>query len=124
MEAQLVGSPVKAIFIAGKELTTLPDDLFIPPDALEILLDSFSGPLDLLLYLIKKENIDILNIPIVSITRQYLHYIGLMGSAPQAHKVMMKGFVMKCCKAVGKMMVGPSKSAVRSRFQTTPSGCH
>lgn len=80
MEAQLVGSPVKAIFIAGKELTTLPDDLFIPPDALEILLDSFSGPLDLLLYLIKKENIDILNIPIVSITRQYLHYIGLMGN--------------------------------------------
>ena|SRR3990167_227940 len=45
-------------------------------------------------------------------------------SAPQAHKVMIKGLIMKCCKAVGKMMVGPSKSVVRSRFQTTPSGCY
>lgn len=56
----------------------LPDDLFIPPDALEVLLASFSGPLDLLLYLIRKQNIDILDIPIVSITRQYLQYIRLM----------------------------------------------
>jgi predicted transposase YbfD/YdcC len=45
-------------------------------------------------------------------------------SAPQAHKVVIKGFITKCCKAIGKMMVGPSKSAVRSRFQTTPSGCY
>ena len=68
---------IKAI-VDGKELTELPDDLFIPPDALEVLLDSFSGPLDLLLYLIRKQNIDILDIPIVSITKQYLHYIQLM----------------------------------------------
>jgi segregation and condensation protein A len=67
----------KAI-IEGKELTQVPDDLFIPPDALEVLLDSFSGPLDLLLYLIRKQNIDILNIPMTSITRQYLQYIDLM----------------------------------------------
>lgn len=69
--------PFKAI-VEGKELTQVPDDLFIPPDALEVLLDSFSGPLDLLLYLIRKQNIDILNIPMTSITRQYLHYIQLM----------------------------------------------
>lgn len=69
----------KAI-IDGKELTQVPDDLFIPPDALEVLLDSFSGPLDLLLYLIRKQNIDILNIPITSITKQYLQYIQLMES--------------------------------------------
>lgn len=56
----------------------VPDDLFIPPDALEVLLASFSGPLDLLLYLIRKQNIDILDIPIVSITKQYLQYIQLM----------------------------------------------
>ena len=68
---------IKAI-VEGKELTEFPHDLFIPPDALEVLLDSFSGPLDLLLYLIRKQNIDILNIPIVSITKQYLHYIQLM----------------------------------------------
>lgn len=60
------------------ERLELPEDLFIPPDALEILLASFSGPLDVLLYLIKKQNIDILDIPIVSITRQYLQYIQLM----------------------------------------------
>lgn len=72
-----VHSEVKAI-VDGKEFTQIPDDLFIPPDALEVLLDSFSGPLDLLLYLIRKQNIDILDIPIVSITKQYLHYIQLM----------------------------------------------
>ncbi len=64
--------------VDGKTVTQIPDDLFIPPDALEVLLDSFSGPLDLLLYLIRKQNIDILNIPMLSITRQYLHYIQLM----------------------------------------------
>jgi segregation and condensation protein A len=70
-------SEIKAV-VDGKELTEIPDGLFIPPDALEVLLDSFSGPLDLLLYLIRKQNIDILDIPIVRITEQYLHYIQLM----------------------------------------------
>ena len=69
---------VRAIIVDGKEMTQVPDDLFIPPDALEVLLDSFSGPLDLLLYLIRKQNIDILDIPIMSITKQYLQYIQLM----------------------------------------------
>lgn len=70
-------SEIKAV-VDGQEFTQFPDDLFIPPDALEVLLDSFSGPLDLLLYLIRKQNIDILDIPMVSITKQYLHYIQLM----------------------------------------------
>ncbi|MBA3535307.1 MAG: segregation/condensation protein A [Tatlockia sp.] len=64
--------------IDGQPLTDLPADLFIPPDALEILLDSFSGPLDLLLYLIRRQNIDILDIPIAHITQQYLQYIQMM----------------------------------------------
>ncbi|ETO93064.1 segregation and condensation protein A [Legionella oakridgensis] len=64
--------------VAGKPFTELPHDLFIPPDALEVLLDSFSGPLDLLLYLIRRQNIDILNIPITLITQQYMQYIHLM----------------------------------------------
>lgn len=64
--------------IAGKPLNEVPSDLFIPPDALEILLDSFSGPLDLLLYLIKRQNIDILDIPMALVTRQYMQYIHLM----------------------------------------------
>lgn len=64
--------------VDGHPMTEVPHDLFIPPDALEILLDSFSGPLDLLLYLIRRQNFDILNIPITLITQQYLHYIELM----------------------------------------------
>jgi len=66
------------IVINGERLTQLPEDLYIPPNALEIFLEAFEGPLDLLLYLIKRQNIDILNIPIAKITHQYMEYIGLM----------------------------------------------
>lgn len=69
--------PVVAV-VAGKPLTELPTDLFIPPDALEVLLDSFSGPLDLLLYLIRQQNIDIFDIPMAVITQQYMQYIELL----------------------------------------------
>ncbi len=64
--------------VRGMEVTELPKDLYIPPDALEVFLDHFEGPLDLLLYLIRKQNLDILDIPIVEITRQYMSYIDLM----------------------------------------------
>lgn len=64
--------------VNGESLHTLPDDLYIPPDALEVLLETFEGPLDLLLYLIKRQNLDILNIPIADITEQYLTYIQVM----------------------------------------------
>jgi segregation and condensation protein A len=69
--------PVLAV-VAGQPLTEMPTDLFIPPDALEVLLDSFSGPLDLLLYLIRQQNIDILDIPMSLITKQYMQYIDLL----------------------------------------------
>ncbi|KGP64426.1 segregation and condensation protein A [Legionella norrlandica] len=78
MNAELLERPVVRAVVDGKEITQVPDDLYIPPDALEVLLDSFTGPLDLLLYLIRKQNIDILNIPMTSITEQYLQYIQLM----------------------------------------------
>lgn len=64
--------------IQGKPLTTLPKDLYIPPEALEVFLEAFEGPLDLLLYLIKRQNIDILDIPIARITAQYMSYIDMM----------------------------------------------
>ena len=63
--------------VKGKE-TSLPEDLYVPPNALEILLDSFAGPLDFLLYLIKKQNLDILDINVAKITEQYTSYIELM----------------------------------------------
>ena len=66
--------------VMGQQFTELPEDLFIPPNALEICLETFSGPLDLLLYLIRKENIDILELDVSNITDQYLEYIELMDS--------------------------------------------
>ena len=64
--------------VQGEPLTVIPQDLYIPPDALEIILEAFEGPLDLLLYLIKRQNINILDIPLKETTRQYMHYIELM----------------------------------------------
>jgi len=64
--------------VNGEPMTQLPRDLYIPPQALEIFLEAFEGPLDLLLYLIRRQNVDILNIPIAEITRQYTQYIELM----------------------------------------------
>ncbi len=67
--------------VMGTAFTELPQDLYIPPDALEVILETFEGPLDLLLYLIRKQNLDILDIPIAEITRQYVAYIELMQAA-------------------------------------------
>ena len=64
--------------IKGELLTELPQDLYIPPDALEVYLESFEGPLDLLLYLIRKHNLDILDIPMADLTRQYMVYVEKM----------------------------------------------
>lgn len=61
--------------IHGEPLCRIPNDLYIPPDALEVLLDAFEGPLDLLLYLIRRQNFDILDIPMAQVTRQYLAYV-------------------------------------------------
>ena len=66
--------------VHGRAYTELPKDLYIPPEALEVFLDAFEGPLDLLLYLIKKQNIDILEINVAEITRQYMAYIELMNA--------------------------------------------
>ncbi|MDP3537363.1 MAG: ScpA family protein [Azonexus sp.] len=78
-----VDAPQAALFepvarIYGQPLEHLPQDLYIPPDALAIMLDAFEGPLDLLLYLIRKANVDILDIPMAPLTRQYLNYIESM----------------------------------------------
>lgn len=64
--------------VEGEPMTQLPRDLYIPPDALQVFLEAFEGPLDLLLYLIRRQNLDILDIPIAEITRQYMSYIEVM----------------------------------------------
>ncbi|HTO29341.1 MAG TPA: segregation/condensation protein A, partial [Devosia sp.] len=64
--------------VRGQPMLQMPQDLYIPPDALEVILEAFEGPLDLLLYLIRRQNLDILDIPVAEITRQYMAYIELM----------------------------------------------
>jgi segregation and condensation protein A len=73
--AAAVGHPAAPARLYGEPLLKMPNDLYIPPDALEIFLDAFEGPLDLLLYLIRRQNFNILDIPMAQVTRQYLHYI-------------------------------------------------
>src|ERR1700744_4022546 len=64
--------------VNGEPVTQVPKDLYIPPQALEVILEAFEGPLDLLLYLIRRQNLDILDIPLAERTRQYMRYIELM----------------------------------------------
>jgi segregation and condensation protein A len=72
--------PQAYAIVNGTPFNQLPEDLYIPPDALEVFLELFEGPLDLLLYLIRRQNLDIINIPIAQITHQYIAYIQVMGS--------------------------------------------
>ncbi|MFZ3088425.1 MAG: ScpA family protein [Methylotenera sp.] len=73
----MIETPLNAK-IKGEDFTELPKDLYIPPDALEVYLETFEGPLDLLLYLIRKHNLDILDIPMADLTRQYMKYVEKM----------------------------------------------
>jgi len=77
-------TPVQAempfAIVEGKPYTQMPTDLYIPPEALEVILEAFEGPLDLLLYLIRRQNLNILDIPITEITNQYIEYINLLGA--------------------------------------------
>ena len=83
VEAMEAGPPQQEempfAIVQGEAITALPKDLYIPPDALEVFLaETFEGPLDLLLYLIKRQNLDILDLPIAEITRQYMEYVEVM----------------------------------------------
>jgi segregation and condensation protein A len=74
--AQAAGAAVAKVY--GEPMLEMPVDLYIPPDALEIFLETFEGPLDLLLYLIRKQNVNVLDIPMAELTRQYLGYVEMM----------------------------------------------
>ena len=76
--AQVQGAEPAAPKLHGQTMEKLPDDLYIPPDALQVFLTAFEGPLDLLLYLIRRQNLNILDIPVHAITKQYIRYIELM----------------------------------------------
>ncbi|HEX2830162.1 MAG TPA: ScpA family protein [Burkholderiales bacterium] len=76
--AGVPGTQVPIALVYGQPMLEVPQDLYIPPDALEVFLEQFEGPLDLLLYLIRKENISVLEIPMAKLTRQYLEYVEMM----------------------------------------------
>src|SRR5207344_2290235 len=76
--ARVMQQEMPFAMVLGEPLTEMPRDLYIPPQAMEVFLDAFEGPLDLLLYLIRRQNLDILDIPIAEITRQYVTYIEVM----------------------------------------------
>ncbi len=78
MEHLPVQQPLPLAFVNGEAVVEQPHDLYIPPDALEVILESFEGPLDLLLYLIRKEKMDIMTMPVADITRQYMDYVEVM----------------------------------------------
>lgn len=73
-----VQQPLPLAFINGQAYTDRPEDLYIPPDALELILEAFEGPLDLLLYLIRRQKFDLVNLPVYQVTKQYMEYVDLM----------------------------------------------
>lgn len=75
---QTADTPTPIAIVQGQAFLNMPKDLYIPPDAMEVFLEAFEGPLDLLLYLIKKQNLNILDIPIAEVTRQYMEYVDIM----------------------------------------------
>lgn len=78
--------PLPLAFVHGEAIIEKPEDLYIPPDALEVVLESFEGPLDLLLYLIKKQKFDISVLPILSVTQQYMEYVDVIMAASSQHE--------------------------------------
>lgn len=77
-DKEVLSLPYHQIMVKGELYNKIPQDLYIPPDALEVFLETFTGPLDLLLYLIRKQNFDIVDIPISEVTNQYIEYVELM----------------------------------------------
>ncbi|MFT6895701.1 MAG: segregation and condensation protein A [Paraglaciecola sp.] len=78
LPSEPVQQPLPLAFINGQAYTDRPDDLYIPPDALELILEAFEGPLDLLLYLIRRQKFDLVNLPVYQVTKQYMEYVDLM----------------------------------------------
>ena len=73
--------------VYGEAMNEMPRDLYIPPEALEVFLETFEGPLDLLLYLIRRQNINVLDIPMAELTRQYLGYVEMMRRTQLEHRL-------------------------------------
>ncbi len=110
--------------VEGEPVTELPRDLYIPPDALQVFLEAFEGPLDLLLYLIRKQNLDILDIPIAEITRQYMKYIEVMADLQLelAGEYLLMAAMLAEIKS-RMLLPRPADWTARTRTIRAPSWC-
>lgn len=77
-QADPIQQPLPLAFVNGQAFLDRPEDLYIPPEALEVILEAFEGPLDLLLYLIRRQKFDIIDLPVLQVTKQYMQYVDLM----------------------------------------------
>ena len=108
----------------GEPLFKLPQDLYIPPDALEVFLETFEGPLDLLLYLIRKQNFNVLDIPMADVTRQYLEYVEQIRERNlelAAEYLLMAAMLIEI---KSRMLLPPKKNADRSEEHTSEFQSH
>jgi segregation and condensation protein A len=110
--------------VNGEPLAEMPLDLYIPPEALEVFLETFEGPLDLLLYLIRKQNINVLDIPMAELTRQYLGYVEMMRRTQLelAAEYLLMAAVLIEIKSRLLLPRPPSADGTRSRTRA-PSSC-
>jgi segregation and condensation protein A len=111
---EVLNSPVALLY--GEPLAEIPADLFIPPDALRIILEAFEGPLDLLLYLIRKHNLDVLDIPMAQLTAQYMSYVEIMRSQQlelAAEYLLMAGLLIE----IKSRMLLPKPAAINEDEQ-------
>ncbi len=110
--------------VEGEPVTEMPRDLYIPPDALQVFLEAFEGPLDLLLYLIRRQNLDILDIPIAEITRQYMKYIEVMAELQLelAGEYLLMAAMLAEIKS-RMLLPRPPRLKVRRKTIPAPSSC-
>ncbi len=110
--------------VHGQPVLQIPQDLYIPPDALEVILDAFEGPLDLLLYLIRRQNLDVLDIPVAEITRQYVEYITVMRELrfELAAEYLVMAAILGAVTAFVSQVGDIFESACKRHFKVKDSG--
>ena len=112
LDAAVLTDPVALARLYGEPMFAMPRDLYIPPDALKVFLEAFEGPLDLLLYLIRKQNFNILDIPMAALTRQYLAYVDEIRAT---HLELAAEYLLMAAMLIeikSRMLLPPKKSAL------------
>ena len=117
LDAAVLTDPVALARLYGEPMFAMPRDLYIPPDALKVFLEAFEGPLDLLLYLIRKQNFNILDIPMAALTRQYLAYVDEIRAT---HLELAAEYLLRAAMLIeikSRMLLPPKKSALEQEAE-------